>query len=268
MRWSKIKNIIILLLIIVNLALLALVGVSSWRSREYERQARARMITILSNNGIAFLPDQVPDSLGLAPQRLTATEPERSHAELLVGPVSSVETVGARTVYTGETGQVTFSPAGDIQADFLPGAGPGEAGALTLLDRLDVEYAEESREAADGGEAITLIQRIDGVPIPNETVSLTFRGGALESLSLRRLAGTWETLSPAAGTITASTALMRFLEALNEKGYVCSQVSALYPGWSLSGAETVTFTPSWFIETDTQQRFVIDGVTGAVAPQD
>ena len=48
MRWSKIKNIIILLLVIVNGFLLALVGLRAWQTEQGERETRERMIGIES----------------------------------------------------------------------------------------------------------------------------------------------------------------------------------------------------------------------------
>jgi hypothetical protein len=129
MRWSKIKNIIILLLLIVNVFLLAQVGLQAWKSERNEREMRALMVEVLENNGITFLPQEVP-------------------------------------------------------GDALPGD----------------------------------------------------------------------------DTITASTALTRFLEALNQEGYVCSQITALYAGDAGDGE-----SPVWYIETDVWPwRFAVDGHTGAV----
>ena len=57
MRWSKIKNIIILLLVVVNAFLLAQVGLREWRSRRDERETRERMIAILARNDVTYLPE-------------------------------------------------------------------------------------------------------------------------------------------------------------------------------------------------------------------
>ena len=43
MRWSRIKNIIILLLVLVNGFLLAQVGLREWQSRRDELETRERM---------------------------------------------------------------------------------------------------------------------------------------------------------------------------------------------------------------------------------
>ena len=251
MRWTKIKNIILLLLVIVNLALLGLVGFRSWLTVQNERQARERMIAILANNGIEFLPQEVPDTLGLEPLRLTLEPPTQAQAEILVGPITSTETLGARTVCNGEQGEVTLSPTGEIEAVYSKPT-LSESVAMDRLTALGVEVRETARSLSeDGTLTLTCVQLHQGVPLPEETVTLIFRNGGLSALSLRLLAGTYETV-PGRESVTASTALLRFLEAMNRGGYVCTQVTDLYPCYSVTGSGTLTLTPTWYVETDTR----------------
>ena len=60
MRWSKIKNIIILLLVVVNGFLLAQVGLREWRSRRDERETRERMVAILAKTTSPTCPPRSP----------------------------------------------------------------------------------------------------------------------------------------------------------------------------------------------------------------
>ena len=264
MRWTKIKNIIILILVIVNLFLLALVGLRNWRTQQNARLARERMITVLENNGVAFLPDEVPDLLNLAGRRLTVTPPAEEEAEALVGRIESQTSLGLRTVYEGEWGTATLSPSGEMEVTYTSPA-YGEAQALELLASLGVEVREAGRETEGGLTTVTLTQLWEGAPLPGQTATMVCRGDSVESLSFRRLAGTVETVSPGGETITAATALIRFLAAMSQDGYVCSQVTDMYAGYSLSGSATVTMTPVWYVETDASPwRFAVDGTTGTV----
>ncbi len=183
MRWTKIKNIIILLLVIVNLFLLGLVGARAWRTAENERQARERMLTVLEQNGIVFLPGELPGRMELEPLR------------------------------------VTPDPEG---------------------------------KAPPGPEGVAL---------------RTVRGGHTVDMDRGELVGIWETPTPAGEAITASTALMRFLEELNQGGYVCSQITDIYAGYAVSGSGTLTLSPIWCVETDSY-RFAVDAYTGAVTAQE
>lgn len=269
MRWSKIKNIIILLLVIVNVSLLVMVGQRRWRNEQYERETRQRVIAIMEKNAISFLPAEVPGELNLQGCRVTLEPPGEKEAKLLLGELAGHSSVGARTTWEGTLGSVTVSASGELEAELKAGAYPAEADMAAqgreLLSALGFQAHLVGRE--EEGEVTTFqyVQLWNGVPLPQWTAHLTWRGEALEGLTLRRLTGSEE---PMAGeeTIDAATALARFLEALNREGYVCSQVTDLYAGYAAGGSGTITLRPAWFIETDTSPwRFAVDGVTGAVS---
>ena len=265
MRWTKIKNIILLLLVIVNLFLLALVGVRAWRTRENNRAAREQMLQVLENNGISYLPSELPDTLGLPPRRLTPEPVAEAQVKLLVGEVASVEVQGSRTVWEGERGTVTLFTDRELEVQFRPGTQPA-ADIPQLLESLGLSL----REARDqsGQEAAVWVQLLDGVPIPGETVRLESRDGWAQTLTFRALAGTSEAVTSAGEPITALTAILRLLDALNRQGYVCSQITGLYAGYSLSGSGTLTLTPAWFVEIDAAPwRLMVDGYTGAVTTE-
>ncbi len=257
MRWSKIKNIIILLLVIVNVSLLVMVGQRHWENEKNQRETRRRVIAIMEKNEISFLPAEVPGALGLTARRVTLEPPGEAQAALLTGEITGERTVGARSTWEGELGTVTVTPSGDLEAQLQPGAWPDD---LELLASLGFQARQTGREEG----AHSYLQLWNGVPLPQWTARLTWGAQGLERLSLRRLAGT-EELLPGEETIDGATALARFLEALNREGYVCSQVTDMYAGYATSGAGTVTLRPTWYIETDTSPwRFAVDGVTGAV----
>ena len=97
MRSSKIKNIIILMLLLVNAFLLVLVGGRSWHSRQTLRETGERMVVILERNGVEFLPREVPGELELPPRRVQAVPLDREGAALLLGQVKQMEDGRVRT---------------------------------------------------------------------------------------------------------------------------------------------------------------------------
>lgn len=270
MRWSKIKNIIILLLVIVNGFLLALVGIRAWRTEQGQRETRERMVEILANNGIEFLPEEVPGGLELASWQVSTQRPGETQAAALVGEISETETTAAGTTYVGTRGTVTFSADGGVEASFLPGgwiAGRERvtADVTEMLNALEVASAQETgRREEDDAVTVTVTQLWEGAPVFGQTLTFFWQGGEFIYLSGHYLRGSGE-LNAAGGSITAPTALTRFLTALNDGGYVCSQITGLYAGYIPDGSETVSLTPAWFIETDVWPRqFAVDGLTGAV----
>lgn len=279
MRWSKIKNIIILLLVIVNVSLLALVGARTWRSRRNDRETRERMIAVLEKNGVEFLPDEVPGKMPLTPCRITVEPSGEAEAALLLGRITSTSTVDARTTYTGARGTASFSESGEIQA-LLPvtrtvtegdsgpaysGPTPDEAAVVDLLSSIGVTLRRTGQYSGSGQFSThTYAQLWNGAPVYGRAAELT-EGWDNWEVSLRRLAGTEEAVTASSQPITAPTALARFLNTLHQEGYVCSQVTDMYPGYAAAGTTAVTLNPAWYIETDAWPwRFAVDAYSGEV----
>ncbi len=227
MRWSKIKNIIILLLVIVNLFLLSMVGVRSWQSREQERETWQQTVALAEKRGLTFLPREMPQAA--MPGRVNLT-PE--------GPLE-------------EFVDLTGHPTGED---------PAQAG-LELLAQLGYE----GKVIRDNGSTVEYAPVWNGLVVHGWSTYLTYDTAGFLSAEIRPLRGGAETQSPGS-PISAATALTRFMETLNEEGYVCSQVVDLYPGYTVGGgAEGLTLNPVWYVETDAQPRyFAVDGYTGGV----
>lgn len=270
MRWSKIKNIIILLLVIVNVFLLGLVGIRAWRTEQGARETRERMVEILAKNGIEFLPEEVPGELELASWQVNTEGLGQSQAAALMGAIGETETTATGATYMGQRGTVTFSADGGVEASFLPGGWSVDrerldAAVTEMLGALEVTSAQVTdRREEDDAVTVTVTQLWEGAPVFGQKLTFFWQGGEFIYLSGHCLRGSGE-LTAAGGSITAPTALTRFLTALNDGGYVCSQITDLYAGYLSSGSGTVSLTPAWFIETDVWPRqFVVDGLTGAV----
>lgn len=275
MRWSRIKNIIILMLLIVNLSLLALVGVRSWRSRETLRQTWEQTVALLERRGLHYLPEGNPGELTLSPLQIALSTPGEDRVTALVGEIDSME-AGERTLRYTSAGSAVLCSPGTLSAllspDLCPleGRDPGELGT-ELLARMGWEAREAGRwdEAGAAGTAggVTYTLCRDGMPVHGWTSTLSYSGGSITALTLRPLDGTAQALTAEGEAISAATALARFLETLTEEGYVCSRVTALYPGYAVTGVsgDLVTLSPVWYIETDAQPScFAVDGYTGGV----
>ncbi len=227
MRWSKIKNIIILLLVIVNLFLLSMVGLRFWQSRERERETWQQTVTLAEKRGLTFLPREMPQAA--MPGRVTLAQE------------------GAAEELVDLTGHPT-------------GSDPAQAG-LELLSQLGYE----GKALRDSGGTVEYAPLWNGLVVHGWSTYLTYDETGFLTAEIRRLPAGGETQNP--GTpISAATALSRFMETLNQEGYVCSQVVDLYLGYTVGGgAGGLTLNPVWYVETDAQPRyFAVDGYTGSV----
>ena len=133
MEWSKLKNIIILMLAAVNVMLLVLVLSRQWESRSYSENAREDAVAILWETGrIRVERDALPDEMDLPVLTVTRDpELELRQAEALLGALSG-EPSSMR--YEGERGTAQFYANGGFSAEL-------EAGACPIGDKAPAAYA-------------------------------------------------------------------------------------------------------------------------------
>ena len=90
MPWSKLKNIILLILAVTNLCLLLLVGGQALQGSRLRSRAREDAIQLLRDRGVQVEEGIIPQSMGLRPQiaERDLESEERAAAALLSGPPS------------------------------------------------------------------------------------------------------------------------------------------------------------------------------------
>lgn len=267
MPWTKLKNIILVILILTNLCLLFLVALPALQSRQRMDQAWEEAVRFLRDRGVQVEEDVIPRSMDLPPQRLERDleREERSAAALLGGDVTAEARGGEVYRYFNDKGAVQFHSDGTISAQLESAAFPlGEdrrAGCLALMGRMDLEgtILEET------GDELVFRQTWQGSPLFTQQVTLVCRDGGLAAITAgRQLVGRPQE-DPERTTLSAATALIDFLNGASAMGDVCNRIDAIQPGYvtaaSLSGATLLT--PVWRITTDTG-AYQLDTVTGAV----
>lgn len=266
MGWSKIKDMILLLLLIVNVCLLVMVGQRHWEEAKHTRETGEQMVEILKQSNIDFLAEEMPGEMPLAVEELTVEIPDVS---LLLTQVGEPEVTGNRSTYMSPEGSMSVTATGQMEARFTPAAHPlnGLAPAAhgsALLETLGVEAAQPVQEEQDGQSVLTYTLLWQGTEVFNGALTLRYEDGALAAMEGQLLTGE-ESLRRTEELLDAPTALARFLEALTRDGYVCSQITEIYPGYVASVGEGVTLTPVWHISTDAWPwHFAVDALTGQV----
>ena len=269
MEWAKIKNIIILILALLNLFLLALVAVREGRNVRYQDEARTGVLAALEKNGITFLPEEIPADSELSPLSVTRSRSkEPAMAQAILGQAEREDAGGGvRVVYTGAGGSAAFSSDGRFTFELEP------LGFALDEDRLEQDSAERleqlglqavlAQTRTDGRDASLLyLQTWEGVPLFSCRITLTYHEGDLLRIEGERLDGT---AIPAAGEpLDTPTILLRFLAGMNKAGYICSRIDAMTAGYlsRVSAARPVVqLEPVWRIITDTGVYYV-DCLTG------
>lgn len=276
MEWRKVKNIIILVLLLVNGFLLILVGARRGGMRRYEQAALTQTIQVLANNGIQVEETGIASADGLSARSMerSAAEEERMVCALLGETVSGENRGGGLYIYQGGSGQVSFRGGGELTAvlgeDGRWRTDDPESHAAGLLRAMGVE-AESVRAELEGGTGSVVFRQLwDGAPLFSCQVKFTYEGGRLKGLSGSLLAAA-ETEGEEGQLLSLPTALLRFLDEVLDSGDVCSAILSMEPGYltSQSFTSAVRLTPVWRISGNTADYY-LDAVTGELtrAPGD
>ena len=257
MERSRLKNIIILILALVNVALAISLGLRMSQGYAAQRALLAELRTRFETEGVSLPRDipqkSVPDVVTL--ERSTALEEAIAAAALGDGS-SFADEGGGITAYRSDSGQMTFRVGGSFSLSLH----------LSQQESSSVEQAEELARRlakAAGFESPTLLsgsgsaaQRYEGYPVVGAgTVfslrgsTLTAEGSYLPTAYLSRTAGT---------QMSAATALTRFLNFRSQSGAVISAVTEIQICYVLqsSSAATMTLSPAWLIATDSGDYLV------------
>ena len=267
MPWSKLKNIILAILAVTNLALLVLVGGQAIQGSRLLSRAREDAIRLLHSRGVAVEEGIVPQSMDLLPQlveRDLAAE-EQAAAALLGSPVSAESRGGEVYRYFNEKGSVQFHSDGAFSAQLEPGAfpvgGDRAAGCAALMERMGLQGIILAEE----GDEFTFCQTWKGVPLFTQQVTMVCQGYDLAAVASGRQMVGRPRPDDSRETVTVATALINFLNGADALGDVCSRIDAIEPGYiaapSLSGP--LLLTPVWRVTTDTG-AYQLDAVSGTV----
>lgn len=270
MEWSKIKNIVLLMLLAVNLFLLVLVADQERKSAAYQEEARTGAVEILAAANIHMDMEALPPESRLhtmAVERDRTTEDTMARA--LLGESVKSGDLGPVT-YTGSYGEGQFLSDGKFSFTFDENSVPvgektPEEHGQQLLEKAGYPcQVLESREQEDGTVLVTVQQLWDGSPVFNSVAELSYVDSSLRSIRGQRLMGIPE---PEAGSepLDVATILLRFLSGVQDGGYVCSEIVSMTAGYevTMSSTGSAALDPVWLITTNTVP-FYVDGTDGTV----
>lgn len=255
MEWRKLKNIILIILLALNLALAALIGGPRLSAYTRESQAEREAVLFLEEKGIGVSLDQLPAGEEFQPlQAERDQQTEETIARALLGENTSREIQGGEVYrYASEKGLIQFHSDGSFWAEFAPDQfpleGDGRGAALAVLQKLG--FSGEVME--EGENFLTLRQCLEEGCLFNQQATVTWNENGVSGISPgRRLYG-----MPVADTgresIDRASALIAFYNGLSRMGDVCSRIDRVEPGYvsSTSLNRMMTLTPVWRVTTDT-----------------
>ncbi|SBV93343.1 conserved hypothetical protein [uncultured Eubacteriales bacterium] len=265
MEWSKIKNIIILILLAVNVFLLVQVAQRERQSRQYLEESRSGAVEVLRQQGYEVADGALPEESSLIPCTVERDrDGEEALAAYLLGAVHKTDD-GVRTAYEGEKGGGWFRSDGSFAftftADAYPVTGDEAAHALKLLDGGGYAYEVVSTKIGET-TVVSVRQTWEGAPVFSCRAELTYQNGALASIAGTRLIGTPAQDGGGEQSMDVSTALIRFMSGMREEGHVFTKIESLTSGYRATGSgRRMELEPVWQVTTNAGV-FLMDGVTG------
>lgn len=266
---SKIKNLIIILLLLVNVFFLGIVVSDGAGERAARREAVEQVVDILAANGIAVSEDADLSRRSLPVCTIYRDmELEKQRLSKLLGEPTLIDQGGGIIFFSGERGQAEFRGTGDFDmllgADSFPKGRTPEATAKDFASQLGFRSElVNSGVSEDGSGSITLMCMVERTGVLNCKISCVFSGGSLIYASGTRPLDEVAADKTGAEALDLPTVLMRFLEIVGEGGYVCSELRAVELCYiqTASASGTGALTPVWRLVTDSGE-FCLNGLTG------
>lgn len=274
MERSKLKNIVILLLFLLNLCLLLLAAGRHWQGKEAEEQLRQNTVLFLQKNGITVLEDQIPwDEPGSVQMTERSTQEERRLAEEILGSISDNST-GIASEYMGEKGSIRFYPDGRFYLSFqeksMDKVVDMEHSAQRYLKKFGFDVVKVASQTDGEQTKLVFLQLAEGSPVFTCKIEVLYKNDVLSQIQGWRLQGEVQPSKKQLESMTTPTLLVRFVSELKQSGFACSEIRTITQGYvySTGGLSSQSkLMPVWRIETD-QKTHLLNCVTGKLESSD
>ena len=265
MEKSKLKNIVLTILVITNILLLGLMLFQQAESRHYHQQTLLDAVELLAQQGIAVQIEDIPDRDFPAPQVVKQDgQTELAAFSALLGQDTVHAQRGLVSLYSGSLGTAEVRQDGTFSVELSPGAYPlgGQDMALhgpEVLERMGFH----AQVTAVEDDALTAVETLKGVPIFSCAVTLRYENGQLRSITGTRLAGTPSYDAQAGTALSTATLLVRFRAGIINSGDACTAILSATQGYTLTtdASRNLRLTPVLRLQTDTN-LYTLNALTG------
>lgn len=255
----RLKNIIILILSLMNVFLLASLAIRESAHQSAQKTAVEQLVALFAADGITLDPDVISDQIPPESRSLTrSTDLERQAAALLLGnSLSSSDQGGGISSYSSDRGAAQFRSGGSFDA----------SGTLCTQDTLDFcrkfcrefGYSKPLFQVDSAGTGTgSAVFLCDGLSVYNCTLTFTMSDGVLTSVSGTLLPQTYTELASDLDPLSASAALTAFQKVRLETGAVVSSITDLFLCFEYQSSTTspMSLVPAWCIVTNTGEYYV------------
>ncbi len=264
----RLKNIIILILVLVNGFLLGVLSMRHTSESASHRQTAEQLVELFAADGMTLRGDDIPSKAAPAGQSLVRDmDRERAVAAFFLGKNPVQDNQGGDIYsYTGAAGGA---------AQFRAGGSFDIACALSGMDGAGLirDFCQEFSYSEpvfvlddDGSGTATAVCSYNGLPVSNCAVTFTLNQGTLLAVSGTLLPEKGAELSFDQEPLSAAAALTAFQKMRRERQTAVSAITKITSCYELqsSASSALSLVPAWCISTDTGCYYV-NCISGEVA---
>ena len=261
MQWDKVKNVLIVILLAVNLFLLGNLGV-----QYYQRVSRAAELndyvrTLLAERGVTLAEGfRLPADKTLPPLTLdrSRADEERVAGAMLGADLQRTEREDGTVLFESELGQVAWNGDGTVQGETRDSRGAPES-EKQAERRLNAYIREWG--LLDKGDSITFAQGVAtltgpvaGLPVHNRLLQLRYDGETVSLSGFWSFGTPYTTARETVVTCAAADALLAFAASAPDIG----EIREMTVGYRLQqdSGRRLQLTPTWKIRTSKQEYLV------------
>ena len=259
------KNIIILILVLVNGFLLGSLAMRQSSATDARRQTEAQLTELFAADGMTLEKSAFSTKTPPPPLSLTRDlQLEREVAAFFLGSGALFEDQGGGTyTYSSGSGAARFRTGGSFEVAGSLSTGDVEAFCRKFCQTFSYEPVVLKLDSTGTGSGSTVCLH-RGLPVFNAALTFTVDHGTLLTVSGTLLPEDGAPVSGETELLSSTAALTAFQSARRESGAVVSAVTETALCYELqSGVSSPSLTPVWRVVTDTSDYYV-NCVSGAV----
>ena len=265
MERHRLKNVIILILVFLNLFLLASLLTQRIADQSAQRAAAEELSALFAADGMQLDPGVISRDIPPNSQNVVrdATMESQVAALILGVTVSPVDQGGGITTYSESGNSVQFRSGGNFDTNLVNPISDGSHFCSSFCKSFSYGPPQFNLDESGSGTAIATQQR-EHLTIYNSVVTFTLENGSITAISGTIVSENYTPVLESQDMLSAVAALTAFQQSRQETGSVVSAISKMELCWELQNASSnITLAPVWCISTNTT-NFYVNCVTGAV----